>query len=400
MHASSSWMGGVIYIQNLIKAISTLPIEERTKLKIFLIVTPETPEHFYHDLISLFDGYFKADFLSKNILNRIRRGGAKLFPGLQKKMVSNSQISYIGKTIDFFYPVVSNREIVWDYPSNWAAWIPDFQHKYLPDFFPKLEIYRRDKLFKRMASHANYIVFSSQNALNDFKIFYPDASAKPLVLKFHTTIERSWLDINPETIRKKYNLPEKFFLVSNQFWKHKNHKIIIEALHILKKDSIKPTVVCTGELNDNRNPGLTEELLYLIKRDKLESQFCLLGLIPRFDQIQLMRCSLAVIQPSLFEGWSTVVEDARALNKDIILSDIPVHVEQNHPKSIFFSKNSPSELADKIYIYFNICKTDSQGFPAGRIQYQTMLSQAYARNFLKLALEVYECSSKLKYNRL
>jgi glycosyltransferase involved in cell wall biosynthesis len=62
------------------------------------------------------------------------------------------------------------------------------------------------------------------------------------------------------------------------------------------------------------------------------------------DQIQLMRRSLGVIQPSLFEGWNTVVEEARCLAKPIILSDIAVHREQNPPQSIFFPPNSPETL--------------------------------------------------------
>ena len=36
------------------------------------------------------------------------------------------------------------------------------------------------------------------------------------------------------------------------------------------------------------------------------------------DQLRLMKESLGVIQPSLFEGWSTVIEDAKALNKKSI----------------------------------------------------------------------------------
>ncbi len=49
-----------------------------------------------------------------------------------------------------------------------------------------------------------------------------------------------------------------------------------------------------------------------------------------------MQNSLAIIQPSSFEGWSTVVEDAKALNQNIIVSDIAVHREQLPGHSYFF----------------------------------------------------------------
>jgi glycosyltransferase involved in cell wall biosynthesis len=77
----------------------------------------------------------------------------------------------------------------------------------------------------------------------------------------------------------------------------------------------------------------------------LDSQVRILGFIPRRDQVQLMRRSLSVIQPSRFEGWSTVVEEARLLGKTILLSDFPVHLEQNPPNSSFFESGNAEDLA-------------------------------------------------------
>jgi hypothetical protein len=58
-----------------------------------------------------------------------------------------------------------------------------------------------------------------------------------------------------------------------------------------------------------------------------------------------MKNSIAIIQPSLFEGWSTVVEDAKALNQWILLSDIPVHREQIQNNVDFFEPKNSSMLA-------------------------------------------------------
>ena len=51
--------------------------------------------------------------------------------------------------------------------------------------------------------------------------------------------------------------------------------------------------------------------------------------ISREDQLGLMRDSLAVVQPSLFEGWGTVVEDAKTLGVQVLCSDIEIHHEEN-----------------------------------------------------------------------
>jgi hypothetical protein len=59
----------------------------------------------------------------------------------------------------------------------------------------------------------------------------------------------------------------------------------------------------------------------------------------------------AVIQPSLFEGWSTVVEDAKALNKWVILSDIAVHREQLSINVDFFNPKDSIALSKLIELH-------------------------------------------------
>jgi glycosyltransferase involved in cell wall biosynthesis len=73
-----------------------------------------------------------------------------------------------------------------------------------------------------------------------------------------------------------------------------------------------------------------------------------LGFIERKEQLLLMKSSISVIQPSLFEGWSTVVEDAKAMSKHIILSSLEVHREQLNENVIFFKPDNEKELAEII----------------------------------------------------
>ena len=61
-----------------------------------------------------------------------------------------------------------------------------------------------------------------------------------------------------------------------------------------------------------------------------------------------MSGSIAIIQPSYFEGWSTVVEDAKAMNQFVIASDIAVHKEQLKVNYCLFDPKNDQELAEKI----------------------------------------------------
>ena len=43
-----------------------------------------------------------------------------------------------------------------------------------------------------------------------------------------------------------------------------------------------------------------------------------------------------MINPSLSEGWGNAIDNAINFKKYILLSKIPVHLEQNPPNGIFF----------------------------------------------------------------
>ena len=70
----------------------------------------------------------------------------------------------------------------------------------------------------------------------------------------------------------------------------------------------------------------------------------MLNVIPYIDMVSLMYYSIALINPSKSEGWSNTVEQAKAMNKKIILSNIDVHIEQRDKNCIFFKPNNFKQL--------------------------------------------------------
>jgi glycosyltransferase involved in cell wall biosynthesis len=330
MVGDSNWMGGVIYTQNLVKALSSLPAEIRNPLKLSIIASPKT-----HDFVKPLEQQVDSIYLHKRYL---LKAGKEL----------SKHLSYLPKgvfnflDIDFVYPTSAGNHS----PYPWGAWIPDFQHRHMPEFFSEDEIERRENRHAFFARESPVIVLSSQMAKDEFDTLYPEAKTRSKLMSFPSFPESDWFQNNPIQIQRDYQLPDRFFLVSNQFWPHKNHSLILEALNILKSRNIFPNIVFTGKIPD---PG--KDSHYLTFEETTEKygvrENCfILGLIPRVHQIQLMRRCLAVLQPSLFEGWSTVIEDARALGKSILASDFLVHLEQNPPSTLFFKRNNPEELAD------------------------------------------------------
>jgi len=88
-----------------------------------------------------------------------------------------------------------------------------------------------------------------------------------------------------------------------------------------------------------------------------------------------MKKSIAIIQPSLFEGWSTVVEDAKSLGKNIIVSDINVHIEQKDERTVVFPKLDYKELS-KIMVDTLQSPKDDDSMKENNIPYDEVKQRA------------------------
>ena len=367
------WMGGIIYTQNLARAIASLPAEERSSLKLS-ISTPAPKSHYVDPVKGCVDQVY--------VQPQIKRAYLKLCKILADRVQVIPQGWLNPDQVDFIYPTIAGSRA----PYKWGGWIPDFQAYHLPDFFNPELVEGCKQWHRKVAQSASVAVFSSEMARKDFGYFYPESQVPTEVLHFATSPEEGWFDPNPIEVQQKYGLPDHFFLVCNQFWKHKDHAVIIEALDLLRENGQQPLVVCTGKTEDARNPDFFHQLYGKIESLGLQNQVKVLGLIPRIDQIQLMRRCLAIIQPSRFEGWSTVVEDARTLGKPMIISDFPVHLEQNPPHSYFFSQGNPQNLAETLQKAMNALEPGSNTKNEIMARKENLVRlQQFGRRFLKIA---------------
>lgn len=95
-----------------------------------------------------------------------------------------------------------------------------------------------------------------------------------------------------------------------------------------------------------------------------------------------MKEAVAIIQPSLFEGWSTVVEDAKAMNQCIIASDLSVHREQLADEGNFFNPHQPESLAVYLEALYH-----QKSLPRYTKNYSQKV-QEFALNFMNIVSEV------------
>ena len=123
---------------------------------------------------------------------------------------------------------------------------------------------------------------------------------------------------------------------------------MVDALGILRDRGVHIVVASSGNPQDPRHADHYERLRNKVAAEGLAAQFLFLGSIPMRDVAILMRSSVAMVNPSLFEGWSTTVEEAKSLGVRMVLSNLAVHREQAETAAEFFDPNDPLSIAESL----------------------------------------------------
>jgi hypothetical protein len=330
------WLGGVYVIKNLIQVIN-----------------------FYYKNIYLFKIIVnsKNKNIAKSIFNESDVIVSDLFDKKKLSFYYNIiKIIFFGKSNTYDYFFIKNKINLVSHsiylgrksliPSFY--WIPDFQH---------IEMKAMFSFIGRLLTHLNIlcgiknctkIILSSHHNKKLFKRYFNVDNKTILISRFRFFLNYQKLKSN---LKKKYNLPKKYFIITNQFWKHKNHNVLINAINHLNEHKFsnnKIHLVMTGKNFDHRNKNYFRDIMNKIEKLKLKGNIRYLGVIKSDDLFFLIKNSIALINPSLYEGWNSGVEQAMALNKKTILSFIATHKEQADENTYFFSTNDYKKLSEHL----------------------------------------------------
>jgi glycosyltransferase involved in cell wall biosynthesis len=166
----------------------------------------------------------------------------------------------------------------------------------------------------------------------DLKRFYPSRKYPQIgVLRFAVFNDLRNENFEPMEFDRPY------FICPNQFWAHKNQELILKAVQYMGEVSLPFYVVFTGKMFDSRKNNHFRDIIEPLLNNKfVKNNVKLLGFIDRDIQLNLINRAIALIQPSRFEGWSTVIEDAMSMNLKVLASNLEVNIEQLGSKAQYF----------------------------------------------------------------
>lgn len=328
-----SWTGGYNYLLNLVRVLALYGGGRITPVLFFGTDVDESEAAPFVETPG-------AEVVRSALLNRQRKFRSLALALLGRdggvaSLLQEHRIDVLFESAQFFG---------WRVGVPALAWIPDFQHRCLRRLFSTVGYWRREFGFRAQVLGWRTIMLSSEDSRQACESFYPATRGRTHVVRFAVQ------PIAMETARARsiadsYGLPARFFFLPNQFWQHKNHLLVIEALAILRQRGVRVVVAASGKQEDPRDPAHFPKVRDQLEAHGLSDDFRLLGLVPYEHLHALMQCCSALLNPSLFEGWSTTVEEARALGVPMILSDLAVHREQAGDTATYFDRNDPMSLA-------------------------------------------------------
>ncbi|HJW52618.1 MAG TPA: glycosyltransferase family 1 protein [Burkholderiaceae bacterium] len=268
------------------------------------------------------------------------------------------------------------------------AWIPDFQHRHLPHMFSRRGLLRREIGFRAQMISGRTIMLSSEDARGDCERFYPSSIGRTRVVHFAVPPGTPPSPEESRAVARSHGLPERFFYMPNQFSKHKNHLLVLDALARLSKARPDIVVVASGKTEDERDAAHFPAIRSQLEQLGLQERFRILGMLPYAEVRALMRASSALLNPSLFEGWSTPVEEARALGVPLLLSDLPVHVEQAGQAAAYFRRDSVESLVQMLVEFQPLTDAEREARLAAASAEANSRVRRFGLDFAKLAVDL------------
>ena len=193
----------------------------------------------------------------------------------------------------------------------------DLQELHFPENFSKLILIWRDYMYRKISKLSTYIITESNYVKTDI-INYLNYNPQRIIVAESPPIF-DFEEVDGDFVKKKYHIKEgiDYVFFPAQFWKHKNHKRVINAFSriVIKHKKIK--LIITGRKSREYNNilaqiielNLSEHILHLENIDQVDMPF-------------FFKNSITTIAPTLHESISIPVFEAFYFESPVCASGI------------------------------------------------------------------------------
>ena len=266
------------------------------------------------------------------------------------------------------HALVERRCDVWIFPSQdeWAYAVPvnalgtihDLMHRY-ESRFPEVSSWgkyiRRELHYRKLCKWTKALLVDSQVGKQQVIDSYGAPAAHIFVLPF---VAPHYIYAQQQTNDKfdvKYKLPRKFIFYPAQFWQHKNHARLVQAVASLTRDIPDLALVLIGSRKNHYHA-----VRNLVDRLKVTDRVHFLDYVPITDIATLYQRARAMIMPTFFGPTNIPPLEAFATGCPAAVSNIYAMAEQVGDAALLFDPESVSEIAQvikRLWLDDDLCAT-------------------------------------------
>lgn len=218
----------------------------------------------------------------------------------------------------------------------------DIQEVFHPEFFTAEDRYNRDLHFPSSTRMADGVVTISEFSRQTLVKHHRLDPAKVTVA--HLSADARYFRADREGTAPAVPLPRDFVFYPANFWKHKNHDVLLQALRLLRSErGLDVELVLTGFEQPNGYPLAAKAVEHGV-----EKHVHVLGYVTVEELVYLYRRARLLAFPSLFEGFGIPLVEAMAAGCPVVAANGTSIPEVTGDAAELFDPNSPGALADAI----------------------------------------------------
>jgi glycosyltransferase involved in cell wall biosynthesis len=336
-----------------------------------------------HDMPSLTYVQVKPSVQIK-IRNRISRifGGGHVTGWLNHFVKTNN--------IDLVWFVTYAYEEV-DVPFCYTVW--DLQHRlqpYFPEVGERREWNNRENHYSKILKRASYVFTGTQRGKEEIMMLYQVAPERVRILPLPTPSLDKIIPLPIDHLVSK-KLHGQYLFYPAQFWPHKNHMIILEAIQKLKTESHLFHVYFSGS-----DKGVASYIKSQAIKMGIDDLVHLLGFVKQGELVSLYKHALCLVFPSMFGPDNLPPLEAALCGCPGIVADIPGAQEQYKDAVLFFNPLDANQLASRILEINNDHEMRQNLITRANARSLAYTPQNYIIDLMKVFDEFYQVSKTWK----
>lgn len=266
----------------------------------------------------------KSIFFNLNIFQRYvcyLRNFNNIIRKIKKFFFQNKFENFLKKNhIDIVYFVNPSQYSLYLEDTDFIINVPDVSHREnieFPEWAKSNNFAWRENILSRTLIRAIAVITNAEIIKKKIIKFYGVEDQRIIIVNQQPSLSVSEFNLNIQKVNNDYDLPKDYIFYPANFLPHKNHKYIIDVIHLMKSRKHNLSAVFCGS-----DKGYLNVIKRYVSRLDLEKEIIFLDYVSEKDLPLLYIKSLALVMPT-FSGPTNIPPwEAFSLKVPVIYSDI------------------------------------------------------------------------------